>query len=139
MLALDLLVVTLVVLLALLLNRWLRYRVGKRGVEVFGLGGWFSVPPESVSETKLVAFSANPWVGKAGLNGLSGMGYGMFNTSLGRVHLYGYAYAGRGVLLRRPHAKPVLLTPTEPERFLGRLHALGYTGGGTQGHCYTRS
>ena len=65
---------------------------------------------------------------------------GVFSTSLGRGHLYGYAYAGRGVLLGRSHAKPVLLTPAEPERLIQRLYALGYPEGrsGPSG-CYTPS
>lgn len=139
-LSLDLLVATAVGLLAFFLNRWLRYRLGEQGVEVFGLGGWFGVPAGKVRETKLVAFSANPWVGKTSLNGLSGIGYGVFRTSLGRVRLYGYAYAGRGVLLERPPHRPVLLTPAEPERFLDRLYALGYADGGAPAaRCYTPS
>ena len=128
-LSIDLFAVTLIVLLALFLNRWLRYRLGEEGVAVFGVGGWFNVPPQDVASVKVVTFSANPWGWgyKVGLNGLSGMVYGVFGTeSYGRVHLYGYAHAGRGVLLERSKGKPVLLTPTELEEFLAHLYALGY-------------
>ena len=128
-LSIDLLVVTLIVLLALFLNRWLRYRLGAEGVAVFDVGGWFNVHPQDVAGVKIVTFSANPWGYKVGLNGLSGMVYGIFGTeALGRVHLYGYAYAGRGVLLERPEGKPFLLTPSELEDFLAHLYALGYGG-----------
>ncbi len=126
-LSIDLLVVTLIILLALFLNRWLRYRLSEEGVAVFGVGGWFNVPPQDVVGVKVVTFSANPWGYKVGLNGLSGMGYGVFSTEPhSRVHLYGYAHAGRGVLLERPEGKLILLTPTEPEEFLAHLYALGY-------------
>ena len=126
-LSIDLLAVTLIVLLALFLNRWLRYRLSEEGVAVFGVGGWFNVHPQDVAGVKVVTFSANLWGYKVGLNGLSGMVYGVFGTeSHGRVHLYGYAHAGRGVLLERPNDKPILLTPVEPEAFLAHLYALGY-------------
>ena len=125
--SIDLIAVTLIILLASFLNRWLRYRLSERGLEVFGVGGWFGVPAQAVTDAKLVTFSANPWGYKVGLNGFSGMVYGVFGTeTFGRVHLYGYAYAERGVLLCRPDGKPVLLTPTEPEEFLAHLYALGY-------------
>ena len=128
--SIDLLAVTLIMLLASFLNRWLRYRLSERGLEIFGVRGWFGVPPQAVTNVRLVTFSANPWGYKVGLNGLSGMVYGVFGTeTFGRVHLYGYAYAERGVLLERSGGTPVLLTPTEPEEFLAHLYALGYERG----------
>lgn len=139
-LSLDLSVVTLIVLLALFLNRWLRYRLSSHGIEIFGVGGWFGLPPQSVTGARLVTFSANPWGYKAGINGLSGMVYGVFDTDLGKAHLYGYAYAGCGVLLERPDDKPVLLTPAKPKTFLDRLYALGYGDcAGRPARCYTFS
>ena len=125
--SIDLFFITLVTLLALFLNRWLRYCLGEKGLSIFSVGGWFDVPPQEVTSVKLVALTSNIWGFQIGINGLSGMVYGIFSTgTLGNVHLYGYAYAKRDVLLERYHGKPILLTPEAPEDFSAYLYALGY-------------
>lgn len=132
-LSVDLFAIVLITLLALFLNRWLCYRFSDEEVAVFGIFGWFEVLQEEVAAVRLVAFTANVWSYKVGMNALSGMVYGVFKTEpLGRVHLYGYAHAKRGVVLERRGGKPILLTPQEPEDFSAHLYALGYPSGDSQ-------
>jgi hypothetical protein len=128
----DLTICTLFVLMALYLNRYLRYRISEVGIEVRAMRGWILYPREEISQVRLESLEVNPFVGlKLGLGGLSGMLHGRYmEKSLGWVQFHGYSQGSRGMILFRKQAIPVILTPERIDDFLAYLLALEYPLGG---------
>jgi Bacterial PH domain len=124
----DITIGSLILLMALFLNRWLRYRISDESIEVRGIMGWLKYSKQDIEKAALSGVEVNPYLGqKIGLGGFSGMVHGRFtDQKLGWVQVHGFSQVKQAVIFYRHKAIPVILTPEKSEDFLVHLLALDY-------------